>query len=342
MTKRGGADAGRQAIPQTMNAAAIDEFGPPAVLALHRLPVPKPGPREVLIALASAGVGSWDGLVRDGSWRPWGPNPRFPIIPGTDGAGVVAAIGADVRGVRAGDRVWACHYSNPKGGFYAEYVAVDAGSVGRAPEHLTLLEAGAAPTTGLTALQGIDNALHLRRGETILIFGASGGVGSLAVQFAALRGARVLGTASTPDAAALVRRLGVAEVIDARRPEGIGHLKELAPDGLDAVLALAGGEGLEGCIDFVRANGRVAYPNGIEPEPRRRANPRLVAYDGEYGPREFDALSQAAAESRLRVPIAATYPLDQSAEAHTRVEQGRLLGRVALRIHGEPPKAPSG
>src|SRR5213594_132132 len=236
----------------------------------------------------------------------------------------------------------ACHYSNPKGGFYAEYVAVDAGSVGRAPEHLTLLEAGVAPTTGLTALQGINNALHLRRGETILIFGASGGVGSLAVQFAALRGARVFGTASTPDAAALVRRLGVAEVIDARRPEEIGRLKELAPDGLDAVLALAGGEGLEGRIDFVRANGRVAYPNGIEPEPRRRANPRLVAYDGEYGPKEFDALSQAAAESRLRVPIAATYPLDQSAEAHIRVEQGRLLGRVALRIRGEPQKAPSG
>src|SRR2546427_376617 len=172
--------------------------------------------------------------------------------------------------------------------------------------------------------------------------GAPGGVGSLAVQVAALRGARVLGTASTPDAAALVRRLGVAEVIDARRPEEIGRLKELAPDGLDAVLALAGGEGLEGCIDFVRANGRVAYPNGIEPEPRRRANPRLVAYDGEYGPSEFDALSQAAAESRLRVPIEATDPLDQSPGGPTRVEQGRLLGRVALRIRGEPPKARSG
>src|SRR2546422_8488597 len=83
-------------------------------------------------------VGSWDGLVRDGSWRPWGPNPRFPIVPGTDGAGVVAATGANVRGVRAGDRVWACHYSNPKGGFYAEYVAVDVGSVGRVPAHLPL------------------------------------------------------------------------------------------------------------------------------------------------------------------------------------------------------------
>src|SRR5438445_13232312 len=115
----------RSVVPETMRAAAIERFGPPSVLTVHRLPVPAPGPREVLIALHAAGVGSWDGLVRDGSWRPWGLRPRFPIVPGTDGAGVVAATGANVRGVRAGDRVWACHYSNPKGGFYAEYVAVD-------------------------------------------------------------------------------------------------------------------------------------------------------------------------------------------------------------------------
>src|SRR5256886_17201748 len=173
-----------------MKAAAIDRFGPPSVLTTHRPPVPKPGPHEALIALHAAGVGSGDGLVRDGSWRPWGPKAKFPIVPGTDGAGIVVGAGASVRKVHVGDPVWACHYSNPKGGFYAEYIAVDAGSVGRVPEHLNLLEAGAAPTTGLTALQGIDNALHLRRGETILIFRASGGVGPLAAQLAAPRRAR--------------------------------------------------------------------------------------------------------------------------------------------------------
>src|SRR5437899_5960006 len=216
MTKRVAAGARQSTIPPTMKAAAIDRFGPPSVLTTHRLPVPRPGPREVLISLDAAGVGSWDGLVRDGSWRPWGPDRRFPIVPGTDGAGVVAATGANVRGVRPGDRVWACHYSNPKGGFYAEYVAVDVGSVGRAPEHLTLREAGAARTTGLTALQRLDDALHLRRGETIRIFGASGGVGSLAVQFAALRGAHAFGTASSPEAATFVRGLGASALVDAR------------------------------------------------------------------------------------------------------------------------------
>jgi len=335
MTKRDAEGARQSTIPPTMKAAAIDRFGPPSVLTTHRLPVPKPGPHEVLIALHAAGVGSWDGLARDGSWRPWGQKAPFPIIPGTDGAGIVVSTGANVRKVQVGDRVWACHYSNPKGGFYAEYIAVDAGSVGRVPEHLNLLEAGAAPTTGLTALQGIDGALKLNRGESVLIVGASGGVGTLAVQFAKLRGARVIGTASNPEAAALVRGLGAEAVIDARSPDSVRRLKELAPDGLDAVFALAGGDGLERGIDFVRMNGRVAYPNGVEPVPRRRPNLRLLAYDGEYGPTEFAALARAAVEARLQVPIAAEYPLDQASLAHTRVVQGRLLGRIALRIGEE-------
>jgi NADPH2:quinone reductase len=324
-------------IPRLMKAAAFDRFGPPSVLTPHRLPVSKPGPREVLIALHSAGVGSWDGLVRDGSWRPWGPKAPFPIVPGTDGAGTVVSTGAKVRKVHVGDRVWACHYSNPKGGFYAEYIAVEAGSVSAVPEHLSLLEAGAAPTTGLTALQGIDHALRPRLGKTVLIFGAAGGVGSLAVQFAKLRGARVIGTASTPEAADLVRRLGADEVIDARHPEDVARLKELAPDGLEAVFALAGGDPLERCIDHVRMNGRVVYPNGVEPEPRRRPNLRTIAYDGEYGPTEFASLARAADEVRLQVPLAAVFPLDRAAEAHTRVMQGRLLGRIALQIRGSDP-----
>lgn len=319
-----------------MNAAAIDRFGPPSVLMVHRLPVPKLGPRDVLIALHAAGVGSWDGLVRDGSWKPWGPKARFPIVPGTDGAGTVVATGTAVRKVRVSDRVWACHYSNPKGGFYAEYVAVNAGSVGHIPNHLNPLEAGATPTTGLTALQGVGSALKLRASETVLIVGASGGVGTLAVQFAKHRRARVIGTASGPEATALVRRLGAEAVIDARRPDSISQLKELAPDGLDAVLALAGGDSLERCIDFVRMDGRVAYPNGVEPVPRRRANLRLVAYDGEYGPTELKALERAAFEARLQIPLAATYPLKQAAAAHTRVVEGRLLGRIVLRIREDP------
>src|ERR1700682_4665857 len=92
-------------VPTTMKAAAIDRFGPPAVLTLHTLPVPQPGPTEGLIPLYSAGVGVWDASVRDGSWQPYG-RTKFPLIPGTDGAGIVVAKGARVRYVRLGERLW--------------------------------------------------------------------------------------------------------------------------------------------------------------------------------------------------------------------------------------------
>ncbi len=190
-------------VPDTMRAAAIDRFGPPEALTLHTLPVPAPGAADVLIAVHAAGVGVWDAMVRDGSWQPAGA-PRFPYVLGTDGAGIVAAKGPRVRRFRVGDRVYGCRI---EGGFYAEYVAVDAANVGRVPEHLDFLAAGAAPVTGLTALAGIET-LRLRKGESVLIFGASGAVGTVAVQLAKLRGARVLATATGPEAQSLVRDLG--------------------------------------------------------------------------------------------------------------------------------------
>src|ERR1700680_1236116 len=141
-------------VPAMMKAAAIDRFGPPQVLTLHTFPVPEPGPSEILIAIHAAGVGVWDASVRDGSWRPY-KHLQFPLILGTDGAGIVVSKGSRVRRFDMGDRVWAYHYANPKGGFYAEYVAVDAQHAGLVPKHLDLLQAGAGATTGLTALQGI-------------------------------------------------------------------------------------------------------------------------------------------------------------------------------------------
>jgi NADPH:quinone reductase len=320
----------REALPTTMKAAAIDRFGPSSVLTLHELPVPRIGPGEVLIALHAAGVGYWDVRIRDGSWAEG--RVRFPLVLGTDGAGYVVAKGARVRRLRVGDRVWACAYGNPKGGFYAEYVAVDADSAARAPSEVDLLQAGAGAVTGLTALQGIDDVLGVRRGETVLVFGASGAVGTLAVQFARRRRARVIGTASGRDAIALVRRLGADEVIDARSEDALERLRSLAPEGLDAVLALAGGERLERLLDLVRSGGRVAWPNGIEPEPRRRRGVTLRAFDAMSGPQEFARLKRAVSEAGPRVPIANAFPLSDAAAAHARVEEGHVLGRVALRI----------
>src|SRR6476659_2071642 len=188
-------------IPQTMRAAAIDRFGGPSVLKIHRLPTPTTDAGEVLIAVHTAGVGSWDADMR-GGWWPKG-KPNFPIVLGTDGSGIVAAVGSRVRRFKIGDRVYGYSWMNPKGGFYAEYIAVAAENVAPIPKPLALRRAGAVPVIGLTALQGIDGALRLKRGERIIIHGASGCVGTMAVQFAKLRGARVFATASGKDGVAL-------------------------------------------------------------------------------------------------------------------------------------------
>jgi NADPH:quinone reductase-like Zn-dependent oxidoreductase len=312
-----------------MKAAAIDRFGPPSVLSLHTLPKPEPGPSEVIIAVEAAGVGIWDAKIRDGSWAEG--KPRFPRVLGTDGAGRVVAVGSRVRRFRVGERVWAYEFNNRKGGFYAEYVAVDARHVARAPRRLDLLQAGAAAVTGLTALQGIDDALEVRRGETVFVFGATGAVGTLAVQFARWRGARVLGTATGRAAARLLEELGVDGVVDGHRPDAARRLEALAPDGIDAALVLAGGRTLAASLKRVRPGGRIAYPNGVEPEPRPRRGITVEGYDASVGPRELARLDRAVAGARLRVVIAAAYPLAQAAKAHQRLERGHVVGRIVLR-----------
>src|ERR1700682_4879377 len=181
-------------VPRTMCAAAIDRFGGPDVIIPHALPVPAVDAGEVLIAVDTAGVGRWDADVREGFYA--ARKPHFPLVLGFDGAGVVARVGSRVRRLKVGDEVYSYNWQNPKGGFYAEYVAVPADKVAPIPKRLDLRHAGTIPITGLTALQGIDDALGLKKGETIIVHGASGGVGALAVQFARLRGAKVFATAS--------------------------------------------------------------------------------------------------------------------------------------------------
>ncbi len=318
-------------VPQTMRAAAIDRFGGPEVLSIHVLPVPKIGPREVLIALDTAGIASWDAEMRAG-WLPDGKRPKFPLVLGTDGAGIVAAVGSLVRRLKVGEKVYASSFNNPKGGCYAEYFAVRGEYAARIPKRLDLQHAGAIPATGLTALQGIDDALHVRKGEAILIHGASGGVGTLAVQFAKLRGARVLATASGRDGKALARRLGADAVVDGKSEDIAAAAKRFAPDGIDAVLAFAGGQSLERCLDMLRRGGRLAYPNGVEPVPRKRPSIRAIVYNGESGILEFQQLNRAVEAAKLKIPIAGTYALADAAKAHKRIKAGHILGKFVLRI----------
>jgi NADPH:quinone reductase len=159
----------------------------------------------------------------------------------------------------------------------------------------------------LTALQGIDDALGLKKGETFIIHGASGGVGTLAGHFARLRGARVFATASGKEGVELAREMGAHNVVDGKRVDIDDQARR--PDGVDAVLALAGGDALEKCLNALRPGGRVAHPNGVKPAPKKRRGMKLIRYDGIPGVREFERLNAAVQAARLRVPIAECYPL---------------------------------
>jgi NADPH2:quinone reductase len=193
-----------------------------------------------------------------------------------------------------------------------------------------LREAGAIPTTGLTALQGIDDAVQVKRGESVVIVGASGGVGTLAVQFAKLRDARVLAVASGEDGTALVRRLAADAAIDGRHGDVSGALRKFSP--VDAVLALSGGEGTDRVVDSVKSGGVVAYPNGVEPTPKKRHGIRMIPYDAIPGVHEFNDLALAIEAVKLKVPIAANFALGDASRAHERLAEGHVLGKIVLDI----------
>jgi NADPH:quinone reductase len=313
-----------------MKAAAIDKTGPPEVLTIHTIPIPKVGPKDVLISLLAAGVGIWDAQIRNGDYSVG--SKRFPRVLGSDGAGIVADVGKDVHRFKEGDRVWAYDWESTKTGFYAEYVAPNEKDVAHAPDELTLIEAGAAAVTGMTALQGVDDHVKLDKSETILVFGATGAVGSLAVQFAKRTGAHVVATASPGRAQSTLHEIGIEQVFDSRAADAADRLRSFAPAGLNAILAFAGGEDLEKCIDQLVPDGRVAYPNGIEPEPRKRPKVRMIPYDAVGGRASFDRLNRAVAEARLKVVIEKVYRLEDAAEAHARIEQGHVVGRIVLEI----------
>ncbi len=318
-------------LPRTMQAAAIERAGGPEVITLHTLPVPKPEADEVLIAIDTAGVASWDVFLRK---HPDAiKHNAFPLVLGTDGAGTVVAVGAKVHGFKAGDQVYSYSWDNPHGGFYAEYVAVPAERVGHLPKGMSLRDAGAIATTALTAIQGVDDALHLKSGDTLILHGASGGVGTLALQFAKLRGAHVLATASGDDALAVVKRLGADAVVDSRKGDIAAAARQLAPAGIDAVLAFAGGDSLERCIGALRYGGRIAYPYGVEPEPKAGDGiGAMIRYNAIPGPAEFERLNRAIEAMKFEVPIAAEFPLAEAAKAQERVEAGHILGKVVVRI----------
>jgi NADPH:quinone reductase-like Zn-dependent oxidoreductase len=315
----------------TMRAAAINRFGGLETIMLQTLPIPEIGPDEILIRVESAGVGVWDPFEREGGFAEMrGTKPAFPYILGSDGAGTVMAAGEQAQRFKKGDLVYAFNFLNPKGGFYAEYAAVKENDASLIPDGLTTEAAGAMPFCAMTALRGLDDTLGLKPGESLMIFGAGGGIGHLAVQLAKRMGARVLAVASGSDGAEMAKQLGADTAVDGRNDDVLATARKFAPDGLDAALLTAGGEMAEKVIDAVRNGGRIAYPNGVEPEPGFHFGITVKSYDGMPDPQAIEKLNRLINAGSFKVHIAQSFPLEQAADAQ-RALDAHYLGKLALR-----------
>ncbi|HEX5058582.1 MAG TPA: NADP-dependent oxidoreductase [Kofleriaceae bacterium] len=306
----------------------MDRFGPPEVVHTEVLPVPRVGKHDVLVRVATAGVGAWDPDLVDGSFQD--VKPRFPRVVGSDGAGTVVAVGDDVENFAVGDRVYGWGLGNAKGGFFAEYISINEREIALVPDSVSFEEAGALAVSGITALAGLDE-LNLSEGQSLIIFGASGGVGHVAVQLAKALGLRVFAVASKDDGVELVKRLGADAVAEGHSKTLLRELREFAPDGFDGALVFAGGHGWKNELELVVKGGKVAWPNGVQPAPEVPKGVNRASFNGEESPEAFAQLNQLAARRPLHVELSKVYPLDATAQALRDVHEHHI-GKLAIQI----------
>lgn len=231
----------------TMMAWRVHEFGPPEIMKFERVSRPEPGPGEVLVKVEAAGVGPWDGWIRAGKSAL--PQP-LPLTLGSDLSGEIVAVGPGVPELRVGDQVYGV--TNPRFvGAYAECAVASAGMVSSKPTSLTHVEAASVPVVAVTAWQALFDQAQLEAGQTVVIHGAAGSVGSYAVQLARHAGVQIIATVSTSDISA-VRNLGANTVIDYRTQ----RFEEQVRDA-DAVIDLVGGETQTRSFQVLRRGGKL-------------------------------------------------------------------------------------
>ena len=300
-----------------MRAIQFDRFGGTEVLHEVDVEVPQPGPGQVRVRVMAAGVNALDGKIRSGALQAVVPTP-LPVIPGFEVAGVVDALGEGVTDMSVGDEV--VGWSDT--GAYAQFAL--ASTVAPKPANLDWQRAVALPTAGETAERGLS-LLGVARGETVLIHGAAGAVGTVAVQLAVARGARVIGTAGAGNQA-YVASLGATATVYG---DGlVARVRALAPDGIDAVLDVAGKGALEDSITLRGGTDRIVTLADFS------ADELGVTFSKGGGERSADrlaALAQDAATGTLVITVTA-YPLAQAAAAQQVSDSGHVRGKLVLTL----------
>jgi NADPH:quinone reductase-like Zn-dependent oxidoreductase len=302
----------------------ITEYGPADVLHPLDLPVPEPGPGEVRIRVRASGVNPIDGKLRAGTMAAFRP-VQFPYVPGIEAAGVVDAVGPDVTGFQAGDPVMGSATST-----YGEYAIALADRLAAKPDTVAWESAAALPVAAETAFRCLKH-VDPKSGETLLVHGAAGGVGSMVTTFAVADGVRVIGTASEANHDYL-RTLGAIPVVYGEGwPD---RVRELAPDGVQAVVDTAGRGVVEDSAKLIGGPDRVVTI--ADPTAQKFG---VTFSTGVQGARTYyrEGMARALellASGALTMPLWKVYPLAEAAAAQRESEAGHLRGKIVLVVEG--------
>jgi NADPH:quinone reductase-like Zn-dependent oxidoreductase len=331
-----------------MNAVVLRETGGPEVLRLETVPDPEPGPGEALVELRAAALNRRDVFLRKGV----APSP-LPVIPGSDGAGVVRALGAGVSGVEIGDEVvilpslaWGDRedapgpdfriLGGPNDGTYAELIRIPAANLFPRPRRLSWHQSAALPLAGLTAWRALISRARLRPGETVLVLGIGGGVATFALHIARAAGARVIVTSSSNEKIARAVEMGAVGGVNYANAEWVSEAKALAaPRGIDVVVDSVGSTWPDS-ISALRPGGRLVAFGGTggraaELQVRAVTFGQVDVLGTTMGsPRDFAQLL-AAVEAQTWEPVVdSVRPLGEAAAAHAREEAGQHFGKLVL------------
>ncbi|MEO7724615.1 MAG: NADPH:quinone reductase [Chthoniobacterales bacterium] len=298
-----------------MKAIRVEEFGEPGVMKLVEVPMLEPGPGQLLVWVKAVGINPVETYIRAGTYA---RKPALPFTPGNDAAGVIEKIGAGVKDFAAGDRVYLAGSSS---GTYAEYCLCGVAQVHRLPEAASFAQGAAMGTPYATAYRGLLQRGAAQPNETVLVHGASGGVGTAAVQLALAHGMRVFGTAGTKRGRELVREQGAHEVFDHHASDYLAKIKDASGGrGIDVILEMLANVNLGNDLTLLAPRGRVVVI-------------------GNRGRVEIDARETMARDADIRGMVLPNTPPDEMAELHAALVAGLADGTLRPVVGQELPLA---
>ncbi len=329
-------------LPAQMTVIGISKPGGPEVLLPETRPVPSPGPGEILIKVAAAGVNRPDASQRSGSYP---PPPGASDLPGLEVAGEVAAVGAGATRHKLGDKVM----SLVAGGGYAQYCIAQDAQAMTVPPALSMLEAGATPETLMTVWHNVFERGGLQPGETLLVHGGSSGIGTMAIQLAKAFGSKVIVTVGSKEKADACVRLGADHAINYKTEDFVAEVKTMTGGaGVNVILDMVAGDYVERNYDAAAIDGRIVQI-AVLGGPKATVNfaklmvKRLTHTGSTLRPRSnTDKAAMVAAieakvmpllrQGRIKPLMDSTFPLEKAADAHRRIESSEHIGKIVLAV----------